>query len=115
MGSNLQSFSQKPKYLALLGVLKSKYDPTLPSDARTLLETPTSISSIKEISGGKYYHFGLKNVLDCFLSRIDFHSLDMLRKYGCSMRINVDGLSIFTSPKDQFWLILVNCSLRTIQ
>jgi len=35
----------------------------LPKDSRTLLRTPTT-TLVKEISGGIYHHFGLKNEIE---------------------------------------------------
>ena len=45
---------------SLLRILQSKYDVSLPSDARILLKTPINLPvSIKEIAGGQHYHLGL--------------------------------------------------------
>lgn len=46
-------------------ILKCHYDPSLPSDPRTLCRTPSNIShQIRKISGGEYFHFGLTNCVN---------------------------------------------------
>lgn len=94
---------------SLLRILQSKYDASLPSDARTLLKTPINLSSsIKEIAGGQYYHFGLLRALDNYISKYDnAESLKLFTDTGVSMKINCDGIPLHKSSKDQFWPILV--------
>ncbi|CAN7937870.1 unnamed protein product, partial [Ixodes hexagonus] len=82
----------------------------LPACARTLLQTPRVSTGITKMGGGQYHHFGvavglehnLRNV-EALPSVIDLH-------------INIDGLPLRKSSKDQFWPILcqvTNCGAGT--
>lgn len=51
----------------LLHILHSIYDSSLPLDPRTLMKTPSITSNIKDISGGQYYHFGIRNSIELFI------------------------------------------------
>ena len=91
----------------LLIILKSQYDPQLPSDPRTLCKTPSNISSqIKKICGGEYFHFGLTNCLNEFLSDT-VSDLEKSKVTTVFLRINCDGIPLFKSSGKQFWPILV--------
>ncbi|KAK9687290.1 hypothetical protein QE152_g36557 [Popillia japonica] len=83
----------------LLHIL-SPYHPELPLDCRTLLKTPTQIST-KQLDNGSYCHFGLSNYLKCsFLPNSQFES-DTIK-----ISFNIDGLPLFRSSNIQFWPIL---------
>ena len=64
---------------ALLSILRESH-PDLPADARTLLGTSSSShyqGSIKELSGGSYYHFGIAAGVKLCLAQIaDLEPLD---------------------------------------
>lgn len=87
----------------LLGLLKDKYnDISLPTDPRTLLETPQNIGQLcYGISGGKYWHHGLAACLEKWFENV---SCDIC----ISININIDGLPIHKSSKFQLWPILCN-------
>jgi len=91
----------------LLTILKRRY-PELPKDARTVMQTCTSVQ-LQAVAGGSYHHFGL---VDGFKSVID--------KFGVSdnvisLQLNIDGLLLFRSSTAQFWPILglaTNCFVK---
>ncbi|KAK5644968.1 hypothetical protein RI129_006268 [Pyrocoelia pectoralis] len=86
----------------LLKQLKLHY-PTLPSDARTLLKTPTEIV-VRNMEPGHYYHFGLEKCLQKLLSIFENHvMLDTIE-----VCINIDGLPISKSSSSQLYPILCN-------
>ena len=83
----------------LLDILKPHH-PDLPKDPRTLLGTVRKVN-VQNISGGEYYHFGLKSTM-----------IEILNLYGqiigdqISIQINIDGLPLHKSSNTQFWPIL---------
>lgn len=87
----------------LLSVIKDQYgDVDLPSDPRTLLITPQNTSMlVKAIPGGTYWHQGLEV---CLRNRFKFISSDI----SIELNVNMDGIPIHKSSKDQFWPILCN-------
>ncbi|KAJ8041077.1 hypothetical protein HOLleu_11790 [Holothuria leucospilota] len=92
----------------LLGMLR-KLHPELPKDPRTLLGTKVKYVT-SSLSGGSYYHFGIKNGILKTLTKLDFDMCTSLE-----LQVNVDGLPLFKSSNDQFWPILgliINCSSR---
>ncbi|XP_077558139.1 uncharacterized protein LOC144173702 [Haemaphysalis longicornis] len=85
---------------ALLRILKEK-DPDLPTDARTLLETPR-VCPIRQLANGEYVHFGLKPALTkCLSSGLLVPDGDVLH-----LTLNVDGLPLFHDSNQQLWPIL---------
>lgn len=78
-----------------------KHD-VLPSDPRTLLDTPTELS-IENITndGGQYWHYGLNSCLQRILG-------DTVEPMTISININMDGLPMYNSSKVEFWPILFN-------
>ncbi|XP_032786347.2 uncharacterized protein LOC116923900 [Daphnia magna] len=79
------------------------YHPDLPLSTRTLVRTPTKAVSLKNISPGKYYHFGIvKGILDTLLS-MNFQELliDPLPLY-----VGIDGVHLTNSSSSQFWPIV---------
>ena len=94
---------------ALSNLLKTlqPYFPTLPKDARTLLKTLSSAQTAEntqKLSGGEYYHFGIKDGVRQHLDK----RTDCLITPTCNIVIqcNTDGLPLFKSASDQFWPIL---------
>ena len=71
----------------------------LPSDSRSLLGTPRGVQLI-EIAGGVYYHFGLQKCLHLLLT--SFAVMPVM----IHVMINIDGLQLGKSSKDQLWPIL---------
>ena len=73
----------------------------LPTDTRTLLKTPRSISK-KIVPGGQYYHFGIRKSVINHLSFIKPQSHAIL------LNVNVDGVPLYNSNASAFWPILGN-------
>jgi len=90
----------------LLKILKSCYDPTLPTDARTLMKTDTSKSIIhlKDVIPGKYFHFGIANGIKNNFS-FNHENCSILK-----LVIGIDGLPLTKSSNSTFWPIL--CYIR---
>lgn len=79
----------------------------LPSDARTLLETPQDIK-IVDSANGKFWHCGLeKNVRRIFAT--------LNKNVHLILNFNVDGLPLFNSSKHEFWPILANINSEKIK
>lgn len=76
----------------------------LPWDTRTLLATPRSISSIRIVEPGQYYHFGLA-------SGIIRHASSNMTEI--KIIIGIDGLPIAKSSNSQLWPILAYISNDT--
>lgn len=87
---------------SLLAILRP-YHTELPKDPRTLLKTTTNYAVVA-ITGGSYYHFGIK---DCILKEIMSSRTISVQDTGLvRMQINIDGLPLFKSSGTQFWPIL---------
>lgn len=75
--------------------------PDLPRSTRSVLRTGTSVQ-LKFISGGAYYHLGLKTNLlryvELWLCTFDFDTLNFY--------VNVDGLPMSASSSQQLWPML---------
>lgn len=84
----------------LIKIINNRIPKILPDDPRTLLQTPTNIT-LQNVGNGFYWHQGLEFCLRNCLAGID------KLKY-ISININVDGLPIYKSTKDEFWPILFN-------
>lgn len=87
---------------ALLFILQPIVNFPLPLDARTLLGTLRHVN-ISHISDGNYYHFGLKRAVKNILKR---NKKMGKTKDEVKLCFNIDGLPIFKSAKEGFWLIL---------
>ena len=85
---------------ALLAIL-ILFIPGLPKSPTTLLQTG-SVSEIRSIGGGNYYHFGVATQLRHLLTKIP--SLQTL--HNLRLQFNIDGLPIFKSSGGTFWPIL---------
>ncbi|XP_060881565.1 uncharacterized protein LOC132953033 [Metopolophium dirhodum] len=80
--------------------LRDKHDGfnNLPSDCRTILQTPSSASKhIRKVEPGLYHHFGLANGIKLNLPA----NIDEVK-----IAIGIDGLPISKSSSNQFWPIL---------
>lgn len=95
--SNNVPHSTLGQFLGLLGPIV----PGLPADPRTLLWT-TRKSRTKPVSGGLYFHSGMKEgVLNQLATSQDLGVLQQI-----VLQINIDGLPIQKSSNAQFWPIL---------
>ncbi|KAG5862746.1 hypothetical protein JTB14_025938 [Gonioctena quinquepunctata] len=84
----------------LLKWLKRNPDLTdLPSDARTLLHTP-SRNCLEQMGSGTFYYFGLRSGITKIFKKYRDNNLSY------SLDFNVDGLPIHKSTKESFWPIL---------
>jgi len=85
----------------LLKILKCCYDSTLPVDARTLMKTDLSHTTIplQNILPGKYYHFGIGNgIKNNYKRNSENHIL--------KLAFGIDGLPLTKSSSSAFWPIL---------
>lgn len=80
-------------------ILKINNNPNLPSDARTLRNTPRKIST-RAVKPGRYWHFGIKRMIEILKSRGIRFQEDL------TLNINIDGLPLYKSSKQVFWPIL---------
>lgn len=80
--------------------------PELPSDSRTLCNTPNRIN-IQALVGGTYAHYGLEKALKEQLQYVLLQcSLDMRIFVTLKININIDALPLSKSSKSQLWPIL---------
>lgn len=84
----------------LKGLRKHSCFASLPSSARTLLQTPSRALNIRELAGGKFHHFGIEAGLRQALQCCEPLPEEL------SVIFNIDGLPLAKSSRDQFWLIL---------
>lgn len=84
----------------LLAILGSAI-PGLCKDSRTLKSTPKSVVPV-EISGGQYIHYGIEDCLTDFLNSNRYDKDEII------LDVNIDGLPISKSSKNQVWPILCN-------
>lgn len=88
----------------LLAILKESGHPSLPKDARTLLETPKTVNVIK-MGSGEYWYGGLRKKL-----------IEICKKENCSnvikITIHIDGTPVYKSSKSEFWP--VQCSVNDV-
>lgn len=85
----------------LMNIVNKLLPNILPADPRTLLQTPVSIEVQKIGDDGLYWHQGL---IFC-LNKIYQH---FQNTKSIAININIDGLPIYKSSKDEFWPILFN-------
>lgn len=78
----------------------------LPSDSRTLLETPRDAGTkIIEVKPGNYYHFGLKS--GCIRS-IKKYFGEKTCPSTIKCQVNIDGLPLTKSSSNQLWPIMAS-------
>lgn len=87
----------------LLTELKKFGHPELSSDSRTLCNTPNRIE-IQNLAGGTYAHYGLERALKEQLQYI--RNCNDKNPVTLQININIDGLPLFKSSRNQFWPIL---------
>lgn len=79
----------------------------LPKDSRTITKTPKAKTVVtRDNFGGSYWHYGLEKALNVCLVNIE-HSPEVL------LNVNIDGLPLFKSSKNEFWPILFNIHGKT--
>ncbi|XP_067207161.1 uncharacterized protein [Linepithema humile] len=87
---------------ALLPILNKHTSCNFPKDSRSLLQTPRT-TNIVPISGGNYYHFGLKRALKALLK----HRKNIRNDETVCLLINIDGLPLSKNIEGSvFWPIL---------
>lgn len=86
---------------SLLGILNTNLQISLPTDPRTLMQTPRKLNIISTSDVGYYWHQGLGVSLVKKLERI-------AEPMTVSLNINIDGLPIYKSSTKNFWPILCN-------
>lgn len=86
----------------ILTVLRKNTDALFPRDARTLLQTPRT-TAVTSMSGGQYYHRGLKTVVTEFICNYRKNNLDANAVELVAM---VDGADFLKSSENSIWLIL---------
>ena len=91
---------------ALLLILHKQHPhPDLPNDPRSLLGTiglSSKLESVVAISGGQYIHFGIEEML---LQKL--RQVLLVDETIIDVQMNIDGLPIYKSTRDQFWPILL--------
>lgn len=86
----------------LIVLNKTSLKKNIPSDPRTLLKTSENIENIRILGDSKlYWHNGLQYCLQKLFWNLD-ENIDIL------LNINIDGLPLFNSSKQEFWPILAN-------
>lgn len=80
----------------------------LPTDARTLLQTPRKVNVV-QLNNGYYVHMGINFFLNTYFEKKELEILELnLEKIELSF--NVDGTPISTSGGSDFWPILGSVS-----
>lgn len=85
---------------ALLSILISNGEHSLPRDYRTLLSTPTNVK-ITPVAGGSLWYNGIKRSLNVLFENLE-ENLDI------SLTFNIDGLPLYKSSKMNFYPILAS-------
>lgn len=97
VSNNISHLSQKKLFV----ILNERIPNCLPQDPRTLLKTRQTIFLTK-VGVGNYWHNGLESSLRNVLQKLS----DIPK--SISINVNMDGLPIFKSSKNEFWPILYN-------
>jgi len=99
-------YSIRRNALSELLVILREHFPELPKDARTFLPTVNDVEmgTVKLVSKGSYYHFGVENGICSVLESHDFDQLKCASEVA--LQVNVDGLPLFKSTNGQFWPVL---------
>jgi len=82
----------------LKNLRKSSQFSNLPKDARTLLKTPTT-TTVKNIDGGVYHHFSIKEEVKLLMKYCDLPP-------KLNLIVGIDGLPITKNPPSSLWPIL---------
>ncbi|KYN21546.1 hypothetical protein ALC57_06079 [Trachymyrmex cornetzi] len=81
-----------------------KYGHNVPTDARTVLQTPKQVEII-EMTPGKYYHAGLAEGLKKSIRK---HYCRITCPSQIHINVGIDGLPLTKSSGSQFWPILAS-------
>lgn len=81
-------------------IINDRLPNVLPKDPRTLLQTTQDIP-LTPLGQGQYWHHGLRQCLQSLFA-------DLNESKSISINVNLDGLPIYKSSKDEFWPILFN-------
>lgn len=102
------SKTKADSFTGLLKVLQRHGYPELPSDSRTLLETPRQTSAlIRDVPPGQYIHIG---IADGVLYTLRENGVDVTDLKLIVIDYNTDGVQISKSTTQVFWPIW--CRLR---
>jgi len=90
-------YSVRRNAMSQLLVILREHFPELPKDARTFLPTVNDVEmdTVKLVSKGSYYHFGVENGICSVLESHDFDQLKCASEV--SLQVDVDGLPLFKS------------------
>lgn len=93
-----------PSHVPMILKILHKRHPQLPTDSRTLLETPKNIQ-VRNMGEGRYIHFGMEKELKAFIQRMS------PRPNNLTLDIHIDGVNISRSSSMGLWTILCtyNC------
>lgn len=84
----------------LITIINNRLTNTLPKDPRTLLQTSKTVSP-QPVGNGQYWHHGLRQCIENVFAGIH-------ESREIEININLDGLPVYKSSKDEFWPILFN-------
>lgn len=84
----------------LIAIINDRLPNVLPKDPRTLLQTAKTVS-LKPIGEGQYWHHGLRECIENIFANTN-------ESTTISININLDGLPVYKSSKEEFWPILFN-------
>lgn len=76
----------------------------LPADYRSFLNSMRKVE-IREMGNGKYYHFGLRGGIT--RSLLSSHKIGNCLPADIHLLVNIDGIPLSKSSRNQFWPILV--------
>jgi len=85
---------------ALLHILQ-RLDPSLPSDARTLMHTPRNFNVKQICGGGEYIHFGIRNGIQKLHNQGHLGNTDALE-----LQFGIDGVALYKSSNSSLWPIM---------
>lgn len=75
-----------------------------PADYRSFLNSMRKVE-IREMGDGKYFHFGLRGGI--IRSLLSSHKIDNILPSEIHLLVNIDGIPLSKSSRNQFWPILV--------
>lgn len=90
-----------PTHVTMILKVLHKHHPHLPTDARTLLETPKDLQ-IRPMGEGRYVHFGLQKEL---MSRFKNDRTNLVLDF------HIDGVEVCNSSNLGFWTIICKSKL----
>lgn len=86
----------------LINIWNERFPRILPDDPRTLLNTPRNIVIDNIGNNGYYWHHGLEYCIQRNLQNVEEPPTLI------NLNVNVDGLPVYKSSKQEFWPILCN-------